>query len=957
MQIGRREGALRMSPDRWRRTDESRPVEACGRVQTGGGVRTHPDRWRRTDESRPVEACGRVQTGGGVRTHPDRWRRADASRPVEAYGRIQTGGGVRTHPDRWRRTDASRPVEAYGRVQTGGGVRTHPDRWRRADASRPVEAYGRIQTGGGVRTSPDRWGRADASRPVEACGRIQTGGGVRTSPDRWGRADASRPVEAYGRIQTGGGVRTSPDRWRRTDVSRPVEAYGRVQTGGGVRTSPDRWRPADASRPVEAYGRVQTGGGVRTHPDRWRRTDESRPVEAYGRTQTDGGVRTSPDRWRRTDVSRPVEAYGRVQTGGGVTDVSRPVEAYGRTGGGVRTSPDRWRRTDVSRPVEAYESNSDRWRRTDESRPVEAYGRVQTGGGVRIEFRPVEAYGPNPGLSIQTRNMLVVERIIQADYCKKQMQQNQQNLNDDLQQQQFQQLQDGKRLEAQPTTTTATPNNSSKHTKNRQPTAQVNRELFCDICANVADGIHFGSLSCSACSAFFRRSISEHKRYICLTRDCDVKKPVFLEGKKHGTVCRYCRFQKCILAGMCSEEVQPKRGYKKMASSTETLTESPTNNKKVSTSGANNLAKQLKASKFGEKRENDHLLDGMSENKVKLVPMNNVLPIGLISEDSIIIFVKSVRRKIDFLRQQQTKRDECFLKKLDISEVWTIFFQEKSLFCQCVMGDSALGAQFLQCQISSDEQHLIFLSWLTLESAFCTLQYGGIQLNRAYLPGQGFMELHVDGLMEFYKPKFSFEAKSLASIALPIGRFFLDSLCRSIHMEHFKGLEKDAIFALLLLNVKSNFANHSDPEVAACREQLQRQIFNELSLVAATSQMPIPNAPQSPFSAAPSAVGQQPSTSTDTTATKLTGTTSPAPGPASEMNSELTSSTSTSSSTSAKPPVQQKRQQQEQWTHRLPQFDHQKIAQSVGGIVLVQCPLLQLIGMLREHYNALTISR
>uniref|UniRef100_A0A183BXK6 NR LBD domain-containing protein n=2 Tax=Globodera pallida TaxID=36090 RepID=A0A183BXK6_GLOPA len=249
-------------------------------------------------------------------------------------------------------------------------------------------------------------------------------------------------------------------------------------------------------------------------------------------------------------------------------------------------------------------------------------------------------------------------------------------------------------------------------------------------------------------------------------------------------------------------------------------------------------------------------------------------------------------------------------------------------------------------------------------SAFCTLQYGGIQSNRAYLPGQGFMELHVDGLTEFYKPKFSFEAKSLASIALPIGRFFLDSLCRSIHMEHFKGLEKDAIFALLLLNVKSNFASHSDPEVAACREQLKRQIFNELPLVVAASQMSIPNAPQSPpFSAAPSA-GQQPSTSTDTTATELTDPASSdpapemAPGPAPEMNSESTSSTSTSSSTSAKHPVQQKRQQQqEQWTQRLPQFDHQKIAQSVGGIVLVQCPLLQLIGMLREHYNALTISR
>ncbi|CAJ0957624.1 unnamed protein product, partial [Mesorhabditis belari] len=75
----------------------------------------------------------------------------------------------------------------------------------------------------------------------------------------------------------------------------------------------------------------------------------------------------------------------------------------------------------------------------------------------------------------------------------------------------------------------------------------------CAVCGDPADGIHFGAHSCAACGAFFRRSVSDQKVYACDGKRC------LGNGRttKKGGNCRYCRFQKCINAGMQPIEYFP----------------------------------------------------------------------------------------------------------------------------------------------------------------------------------------------------------------------------------------------------------------------------------------------------------------------------------------------------------------------------------------------------------------
>ncbi|KAI6184694.1 Zinc finger, C4 type [Aphelenchoides bicaudatus] len=68
----------------------------------------------------------------------------------------------------------------------------------------------------------------------------------------------------------------------------------------------------------------------------------------------------------------------------------------------------------------------------------------------------------------------------------------------------------------------------------------------CAICEDFAYSKHFGVMSCRACAAFFRRTISLKRKYTCIHSDeCQIT-----SDKNLRHTCRFCRFQKCVQKGM-----------------------------------------------------------------------------------------------------------------------------------------------------------------------------------------------------------------------------------------------------------------------------------------------------------------------------------------------------------------------------------------------------------------------
>ncbi|CAL2045557.1 unnamed protein product [Caenorhabditis brenneri] len=78
----------------------------------------------------------------------------------------------------------------------------------------------------------------------------------------------------------------------------------------------------------------------------------------------------------------------------------------------------------------------------------------------------------------------------------------------------------------------------------------------CFVCHSPANECHFGSKSqiCRACSAFFRRFVLSPKSTIKCRKDktCRI-------NYQENRICRQCRMERCILAGMKTTAVQPPR--------------------------------------------------------------------------------------------------------------------------------------------------------------------------------------------------------------------------------------------------------------------------------------------------------------------------------------------------------------------------------------------------------------
>ncbi|CAD5232553.1 unnamed protein product [Bursaphelenchus xylophilus] len=113
----------------------------------------------------------------------------------------------------------------------------------------------------------------------------------------------------------------------------------------------------------------------------------------------------------------------------------------------------------------------------------------------------------------------------------------------------------------------------------------------CSVCSAFSAGCHFGAVACKACAAFFRRAITDSRAYQCQqNEEC----PITWTDR---TVCRSCRFDKCLAAGMLPERVQKKLDKFGTTSSKTSAIDSGVNLSGESFSSADSSPKKKRKSK------------------------------------------------------------------------------------------------------------------------------------------------------------------------------------------------------------------------------------------------------------------------------------------------------------------------------------------------------------------------
>jgi retinoid X receptor alpha len=95
------------------------------------------------------------------------------------------------------------------------------------------------------------------------------------------------------------------------------------------------------------------------------------------------------------------------------------------------------------------------------------------------------------------------------------------------------------------------------HHQQQQQQPQLNQipspKAICAICGDKASGKHYGVHSCEGCKGFFKRTVRKDLTYTCRDlRECTI-------DKRQRNRCQYCRYQKCLTAGMKREAVQEER--------------------------------------------------------------------------------------------------------------------------------------------------------------------------------------------------------------------------------------------------------------------------------------------------------------------------------------------------------------------------------------------------------------
>uniref|UniRef100_A0A2C9JBL1 Uncharacterized protein n=1 Tax=Biomphalaria glabrata TaxID=6526 RepID=A0A2C9JBL1_BIOGL len=115
------------------------------------------------------------------------------------------------------------------------------------------------------------------------------------------------------------------------------------------------------------------------------------------------------------------------------------------------------------------------------------------------------------------------------------------------------------------------PSGSSDSGKQYKPQYTTELEVLCRICGDRASGFHYGVHSCEGCKGFFRRTLKKQLVY----KPCQAGSRCKIDTGTRNK-CQYCRYQRCLFAGMSQDAVRfgrmPKVEREKLLADREELT-------------------------------------------------------------------------------------------------------------------------------------------------------------------------------------------------------------------------------------------------------------------------------------------------------------------------------------------------------------------------------------------------
>ncbi|CAD6195590.1 unnamed protein product [Caenorhabditis auriculariae] len=310
---------------------------------------------------------------------------------------------------------------------------------------------------------------------------------------------------------------------------------------------------------------------------------------------------------------------------------------------------------------------------------------------------------------------------------------------------------------------------------------ELQTELVCVVCTDKAEGYHFGAVSCAACGAFFRRSVSDQKVYSCSARDCTV----FFDPAKRGGCCRFCRFSKCIASGMMPHEVRAKR--------------------------SSTLAS-------GKTLERSRSVSTPSSSSSSLSP-------SIVVVETLV----NARRQMYASREPFAKQP-CYegsleSLRLSMNEEFRMFrclIAENQVIRELLFGDTCAEIftdDWTQLPVGYVVRE-VFLMFYVFELCQSTCAGGGVQLDRLVLPNKSYVDLNEDAFRRFFNQHY--DPETLARLCAGPMSSIVQMTSRSIQSAHLD--ETDSAFLFYMALSQSVPHEQRWPKCDATRTSLMYEV-------------------------------------------------------------------------------------------------------------------------------------